>query len=79
MAFLVDDILLSPITLIKWIAEKIKEAAEEEMTDESKVQGEILELQMLYEMGEIAEEEYQKKEAKLMERLEAIRKYKEEK
>lgn len=79
MAFLVDDILLSPITLIKWIAEKIKEAAEEEMTDESKVQGEILELQMLYEIDEITEEEYQKKEAKLMERLEAIRKYKEEK
>lgn len=77
MAFLIDDILLSPITLIKWIAEKIKEAAEEEMTDESKVQGEILELQMLYEIDEITEEEYQKKEAKLMERLEAIRKYKE--
>lgn len=78
MAFLVDDILFSPITLIKWVAEKIKEAAEEEMTDESKVQGEILELQMLYEMGEITEEEYQKKETKLMERLEAIRRYKEQ-
>lgn len=78
MAFLVDDILLSPITLIKWIAEKVKGAAEEEMTDESKVQGEILELQMLYEIDEITEEEYEKKEAKLMERLEAIRRYKEQ-
>lgn len=79
MVFLVDDILLFPMKGVKWLAEKVKDAAEQEITDESKVQEELLEVQMRFEMGEITEEEYEKKEKELMERLEAIRKYKEEK
>lgn len=69
---------LIPIKGVVWIGEKLKEKAEAELTDESKVQEELLELQMRFEMDEITEEEYKKKEAKLMEKLEAIRKYKEE-
>lgn len=52
--------------------------AEEEITDKSKVQEELLDLQMRFEMDEVSEEEYKKKETKLLERLEAIRKYEEE-
>jgi len=36
-------------------------------------------LQLKFELDEINEEEYKKQEKKLLERLEAIRKYKEEK
>lgn len=78
MAFLVDDILLSPITLVKWIGEKVSEAATREVTDESKVQEELLELQLLYEIGEITAEEYEQRETELMQRFEAMRKFKDE-
>jgi uncharacterized membrane protein len=78
MAFIIDDILLSPLRFTLWIAEKLKENAYNEMTDESKVHEELLQLQMRHEIGEISEEEYEKKETRLMERLEAIRKMKEE-
>lgn len=69
---------LLPVKGVVWIGEKLQETAEKEITDESKVHGELLELQMRFEMDEITEEEYEKREAKLMQKLEAIRKYKEE-
>jgi len=78
MAFIIDDILLSPLKFTVWIGKKLGESAYQEMTDESKIHEELLQLQMRYEVGEISEEEYEKEEAMLMERLEAIRKMKEE-
>ena len=78
MAFIVDDILLAPIKFPVWIAKKLSEYAEKEMADDSKIHEDLLELQMRYEMGEISDEEYDKQEAMLMEKLEEIRKYKEE-
>ena len=68
-----------PIKGIHFIAKKLSEMAEEDITDTSRIQEELLELQMRYEMEEITEEEYDKKEKKLLDRLEAIRKYKEKK
>ncbi|NQS88516.1 gas vesicle protein GvpG [Patescibacteria group bacterium] len=74
--------LVFPLTLplkgLFFIAERLKETAEGEITDEPKVYEELLELQMKFEMDEITEEEYEKGEKKLMQRLEAIRKHKEE-
>lgn len=67
-----------PVKGMVWIGSKLKGTAEEEITDEGKIQGRLLDLQMRFEMDEISEEEYDKKEAQLMEKLEAIRKYKEE-
>ncbi|MBA3063445.1 MAG: gas vesicle protein GvpG [Atribacteria sp.] len=78
MAFIIDDILLSPLKFTVWIAAKLRDSAYQEMTDESRVHEDLLALQMRYEIGEISEEEYEKKEAGLMERLEAIRAMKEE-
>ncbi|MCK4325284.1 gas vesicle protein GvpG [bacterium] len=80
-AFGLTDILfpfLLPIKGVMWIGDKVKERVDAELTDESKVREELLELQMRFEMGEVNEEEYKKKEEKILERLEAIRKYKEE-
>jgi len=78
MAFILDDILFSPLKFTVWLAEKLKESATLEMTDEAKVHEELLHLQMQYEMGEIGEKEFEKREARLMEQMERIRKLKEE-
>jgi uncharacterized membrane protein len=78
VAFIIDDILFSPIKLTVWLGEKLRDAAYQEMTDESKVHEALLQLQMRFEMDEISEEEYEKQENKLMEQLEMIRKMKEE-
>ncbi len=78
MAFILDDILFSPVKLTVWLGKKLHEAAYEEMTDESKIHEELLHLQMRYEMEEIDDETYEKEETKLMDRLEAVRKMQEE-
>lgn len=74
MAFFIDDIILSPVYLVKWIGEKLVEVAESEIGDASKVQTDLLTLQMQLEMDEISLEEYDKREAVLLERLEELRK-----
>lgn len=78
MAFILDDILFSPLKLTIWLGEKLRDAAYNEMTDESKIHEGLLHLQMRFEMDEISEEEYEKEETRLMEQLEMIRKMKEE-
>lgn len=78
MAFIIDDILFSPLKFTIWLGQKLRDAAYQELTDESKIYEELLQLQMQYEMEEVCQEEYEKQESRLMERLEVIRKMKEE-
>ena len=74
MAFFIDDILLAPIKGIVWIAEKVRDMALEELEDTpEKLQRELLDLQMVFETEQITEEEYQKKEKDILERLEALK------
>ncbi len=61
-----------------WISKKLRKTAKEEATDRSSIQEELLELQMRYEIGELDDEEYAQREALLVDRLEAIRKFQEE-
>ncbi|MBU4313863.1 MAG: gas vesicle protein GvpG, partial [Actinobacteria bacterium] len=49
---------LLPIKGVTWIGKKLTEVADAEITDKSKVQEELLDLQMRFEMEEISEEEY---------------------
>ncbi|MDE3075913.1 MAG: gas vesicle protein GvpG [Chloroflexota bacterium] len=70
---IVDDILLLPVSGLKWVFRQIATAAEREMTDDSAVKDELLELQMALETGEVGEEEYRLREAELMKRLRDIR------
>ena len=68
--FILDDLLIGlPAKGLMGILKKIAEMAEAELTDESKISEELLLLQTLYETDQITEEEYQKKEAELLERL----------
>jgi hypothetical protein len=78
MAFILDNILFSPLKLTIWLGQKLRDAAYSEMTDETKIREGLLHLQMQFEMDEISEEEYEKEETLLMEQLEMIRKMKDE-
>jgi hypothetical protein len=53
--FFLDDLLI-------WLAKQLKEIAEKEVTDESKVKEELLKVRTLYETDQITEEEYIKEE-----------------
>jgi len=77
MAFILDDIMLAPVKMLVWLGKKIEETAEEEVNDESKWRERLLELQIKYELGEITEEEFEREEELIMERISAIRESKE--
>ena len=70
---LVDDLLVLPFKGLFGIFRKIHEMADREFTDEAYIQGKLLELQLLYEMDEIGEEEYTQRAAELEARLNTIR------
>jgi len=76
--FLIDDILLAPLKGVIWIGERLNEIAEKEFSDEGRIKEKLMELQLKFEMDEISEEEYNRQEKELLERLDAIRKAKEE-
>jgi uncharacterized membrane protein YfbV (UPF0208 family) len=75
--FLIDDILLSPLKGIIWLGKKINEVAEKKFSDEGLIKEKLMEVQMKFEMDKISEKEYNKQEAELLARLDAIRKAKE--
>jgi len=76
--YLLYQILISPIAKIgKNIVEKIMDMAENELYGEDKIKEELVKLQMMLEMDEITEEQYNKAEDILMKRLEESAKRKE--
>ena len=77
MAVLLDDILLAPCKLVHWIGSKVYENAEAQMTDDSAIRQELLEVQIRCELDDISEDECHRQEAVLMQRLDAVRAYKE--
>lgn len=71
--FILDDIFLFPVRGVAYIAQKLAEQIDLEQNDETTIQKKLLELQLLYEMDEITEEEYEKREAIIIRRLKAAR------
>ncbi|MCG2770019.1 MAG: gas vesicle protein GvpG [Anaerolineae bacterium] len=61
-----------PYQSAKWMFEKIHEEVEGERTDEERVKGRLMELQLRYELEEVEEAEYLEQEKVLMEDLAAI-------
>ncbi len=76
--FLIDDILLAPLNGVIWLGKKINEVAEKEFSDEGLIKEKLMQLQLRFEMDEISEEEYNKQEKEILERLDTVRKAKEE-
>ena len=76
----IEDLFLFPITLpakgLFFLLEKIAEMADQEQLDEGKVQGQLMELELRYETGEISEKEYLEQEEALLDWLDAISEYK---
>ncbi|HUZ78391.1 MAG TPA: gas vesicle protein GvpG [Chloroflexota bacterium] len=70
---LVDDILLLPVSGVRWIFRQIALAAERELMDDEPVRDELLELQLMLETGDVTEAEYIQREEQLMQRLREVR------
>jgi hypothetical protein len=82
MAFLLDDILLLPITGpiagFRWIMKTIQTMADEELMNDQPWKERLIELQMRLELGEIAEDDYVREEAIVFQALRDVRARKEE-
>jgi len=73
---LIDDILFAPIKGVVFLAEKINEVIVKETSDEGAVKERLMALQLKFELDEIDEKEYDKREDELLNLLENIRKEK---
>ena len=77
MAFLLDDLLLFPITGpiagFRWIMSTIQKMADEELMNDQPWKERLIELQMRLEVGEISEEEYGREEQVVFQALRDIR------
>ena len=68
--FILDDLLIGlPAKGLGSIFTKIYEMAQAELGDETRIKEELQQLQMLYEIDQITDKEYEEKEAALLERL----------
>ena len=76
LIFLLTLPVLGAPRLVHWLATKSAEEAERELLDEESVRAALLELQQRYDAGDIEEEEYDRQERVLLERLNAIREFK---
>jgi len=65
--------LMGPIKGVTWIAEKIVEQADKELYSEDAIRGKLLELELRFDLGEIAEKEYNELEETLLNRLRIAR------
>jgi hypothetical protein len=74
--FLIDSVLLAPLKGVIFIAEKVNEVINKERSDEGTIKERLMGLQLKFEMDEIDEEEYDKREDELLGLLENIRKEK---
>jgi hypothetical protein len=64
---------LAPVRGVAWVAEQVAEEAEREMNDETRIKRRLAALQWELDEGRIAEDEYDRLEDELLERLERSR------
>jgi hypothetical protein len=70
---IVDDILLFPLRGIHWIAREMYNAAQQELAGQAAaITAELSELYRMFERGEISEEEFDRREKELLDRLERM-------
>jgi hypothetical protein len=71
--FLIDDLFLAPFRGVKFIAESVHDAAREHIENERQaLRDEINDLYMQLEIGEITEEEFERREEEILDRLEEL-------
>ena len=78
---LVSKLLLFPVTGpvagIRWSLGQVQRVVEEQLVDDTPIKQELMELQMLVELGDIDDEEYVRREADVMARLREVRAWRE--
>jgi hypothetical protein len=62
-----------PLFLAEFSLEKVQGVVQEELTDDTPLKAELLELQMQLELGDIDDDEYVRREAEVMLRLREVR------
>jgi hypothetical protein len=79
---ILKHLLFWPVTGPKFLFDfsmgKVEGVVREELTDDTAVKAELMELQLLVELGDIDDEEYLRREQVLMQRLREIREWREE-
>jgi gas vesicle protein GvpG len=66
-----------PIAGIEWSLGKVAQVVDEELTDDTPIKNDLMELQMQLELGDIDDDEYVRREAELMKRLREVREWRE--
>lgn len=78
---LLTSILLAPFTGpidgAMWTIDKVQRAVEEELTDDMPIREDLMRLQLELEAGDIDDDEYVVREARIMERLREVRAWRE--
>jgi hypothetical protein len=78
---LLSSILLAPFTGpwsgTLWSLDKVQRAVEEELTDDTPIKEDLMNLQLALDMGDIDDDEYVRREAEIMQRLRDVREWRE--
>lgn len=69
--------ITGPVAGIKWSLRKVAQVVDEELSDDSAIKQELMELQMQLELGDIDDDQYVRREAEIMVRLREVRAWKE--
>jgi hypothetical protein len=79
---LLKHLLFWPVTgptfLARFSLEKVQGVVRDELTDDTRVKEALLDLQLRLELGEIDDAEYEREEARLMDELREVRRWREE-
>jgi hypothetical protein len=79
---ILKHLLFWPVTgpkfLIDFAVDQVEGVVKENLTDDSEVKAELMELQLLLELGDIDDDEYVRREAMLMQRFREIRDWREQ-
>lgn len=67
-----------PLFLARFSMDRVQGVVRDELTDDSRVKAELLELQLQLELGDIDDAEYVRREAELMAQLRDVRQWREE-
>ncbi|MEH7119411.1 gas vesicle protein GvpG [Neobacillus vireti] len=70
---MLHKLVSAPINLVIKIGEKVKEEADKELYDLPTIQQKLIQLQMMYELGDIPEDAYKVKEEELLLRYEVAK------
>jgi hypothetical protein len=63
---------LAPVRGVAWIGEQIAEEADRQLDPEARLRRELGRLQVEHELGELSDEEFERREDELLEELEEV-------